>query len=487
MAFTSFGTNRAVLGAQRQYDLFDKDYTQTLAKTASALEINKPSDAPAKFRLAESLQTQLRGYKQTKANSENAIGYMRAMESGLDSVLQNMNRIKTVLIRSMNDVTRDEYSKTVDQDEIQRALTEIDHVFSTTSFASKPIFQQKSLVGQSNNPEFTVVKVGDKTRPTEGEGYNIKVVQYPTRSFLETSTDFNLQERLESPLEITFVAGNQKETFSLAARQGLSQIDQQLNSFFTEKSLPLQARIEDGRLKVEHQEYGRQASFSAFSNIDAFWASSNGQLLVARPGLDMVADVEGERLLGKGNLLIGKQGGKTDGLELLWQKQQQPALEGEENLDGQEQPAVTVEQDPLFFHIYQQQGGYKKFFMPPLGSHELGLNVDNKSGIKSLQEINAQDFQTSGDSLLVLEKSLNDVTELRGKIGIFQRHFLEPAFQNQLMDNELFYAAEGSIKDADMARNLADLTKQKIQASAINNIMRNGHTEQRQYLRLLRF
>ena len=115
----------------------------------------------------------------------------------------------------------------------------------------------------------------------------------------------------------------------------------------------------------------------------------------------------------------------------------------------------------------------------------LGTNVPNLSGFGSLADIDVSNFQRAGDSLLMVDKAVNDIAAERGKLGAFQKNSLETNLSNLRVANENLVSSESVIRDTDMAKEMAVFTRDQIKTQASSAMMAQANQVSANVLKLL--
>jgi flagellin len=102
---------------------------------------------------------------------------------------------------------------------------------------------------------------------------------------------------------------------------------------------------------------------------------------------------------------------------------------------------------------------------------------------------------TGGDNSLVAGKAreassiidlaINQVTQLRGRLGSFERNTLQTTVRSQQIALENLTAAESTIRDADFAQETADLTRAQVLQQAGTSTLALANSQAQNVLSLL--
>ena len=111
----------------------------------------------------------------------------------------------------------------------------------------------------------------------------------------------------------------------------------------------------------------------------------------------------------------------------------------------------------------------------------------NKSEFQSLQDINVaiDPEQGSMDALKIIDKAVTQVAVVRGELGAFQRNTLESNLSSLQIAAENMTAAESTLRDSDMAQELATFTRNQIMSQSATAQLAQANAMPQNVLRLL--
>jgi flagellin len=136
----------------------------------------------------------------------------------------------------------------------------------------------------------------------------------------------------------------------------------------------------------------------------------------------------------------------------------------------------------LAFQIGANRGQMVSIDLPSVATTELAKGVSNQSGFASLADVDVTTGQGAQDAMAVIDTAIEEIAVARGEMGAFQKNTLESNLTSLRIHTENLTAAESSIRDADIAVELAAFTRNQImtqsataqlaQANALpNNVM----------------
>ena len=147
-------------------------------------------------------------------------------------------------------------------------------------------------------------------------------------------------------------------------------------------------------------------------------------------------------------------------------------------LDGSGQAAVEVpeaaaeaaaeaasagkDSKSLAFQIGANRGQMVSIDLPSVATTELAKGVSNQSGFASLADVDVTTGQGAQDAMEVIDTAIEEIAVARGEMGAFQKNTLESNLTSLRIHTENLTAAESSIRDADIAVELAAFTRNQI-------------------------
>ena len=111
--------------------------------------------------------------------------------------------------------------------------------------------------------------------------------------------------------------------------------------------------------------------------------------------------------------------------------------------------------------------------------------MPNKSNFMSLADIDVRNEQGAQDALAIIDQALTEVASVRGELGAFQKHTLESNLTSLQVAVENMTAAESTIRDTDMAQELATFTRNQIMTQSATAQLAQANAMPQHVLRLL--
>jgi flagellin len=116
----------------------------------------------------------------------------------------------------------------------------------------------------------------------------------------------------------------------------------------------------------------------------------------------------------------------------------------------------------LAFQIGGEKGQMVSASLPNVATNRLALGVENTSGFNSLADLDVTTGQGAQDAMGVIDKAIEEIAVARGDLGAFQKNTLESNLTSLRIHTENLVAAESTVRDADMAVELAAFTRNQI-------------------------
>ena len=151
----------------------------------------------------------------------------------------------------------------------------------------------------------------------------------------------------------------------------------------------------------------------------------------------------------------------------------------------------TSIQEGLRFHVGPNAEHMASTSIRDMSTNQLGRitvpegELPNKSNFMSLADIDVRNEQGAQDALAIIDQSLTEVATVRGELGAFQKHTLESNLTSLQVAAENMTAAESTIRDTDMAQELATFTRNQIMTQSATAQLAQANAMPQHVLRLL--
>jgi flagellin len=151
--------NVPALNAHRYYSVNQSNATKSIAKLSSGYRINSAADDAAGLAISEKMRAQIRGLTMASKNAQDAVSLIQTAEGGLQEIDNMLQRIRELVVYASND-TQDNSAGTLGstygdrqkiQDEINQLTAEIDSMAERVEFNKKKLINGSLSAGYVND------------------------------------------------------------------------------------------------------------------------------------------------------------------------------------------------------------------------------------------------------------------------------------------------------------------------------------------------
>jgi len=490
MALT-VNTNVSSLNAQRNLSTSQASLTTSMQRLSSGLRINSAKDDAAGLSIGERFTSQIRGNEQATRNANDGISLAQTAEGDLDQVTNNLQRIRELAVQSSN-ATNSASDRASLNNEATQLIAEIDRVASNSSFNGTKLldgsFTAKSFqVGANNtaNDRITINSIAD-ARAT-GLGSNILsaggTVMGTTKAAAVDLTGGNTIA-IEAGLTVNTANGGTTAAFGYAANADAKAIAAAINTNAATVGVTATA--------------SNSATLSALSAAGtvSFTLGGTGSAAISAAITDptdltaLVGAINGAAGTTKVTASFTSTSSK-DSITLT-------SADGSDiSVLNYANTSAVVGDTLAFSGVTLTEGGSDSSIK--VGS----VSLDSSKGAITLSGQNADVFNTATSTfssvasvsltsaanaqatLAVIDAALSQVNVSRGDLGAYQNRF-DSTIASLQTTNENLTAARGRIKDADFAKETANLSRAQILQQAGTAMLAQANQSSQGILSLLR-
>ncbi|MBY0123473.1 flagellin [Bacillus sp. S/N-304-OC-R1] len=445
--------NIQALNAYRNLYQNQFNTSKNLERLSSGLRINRAADDAAGLAISEKMRSQIRGLKQAERNSLDGVSLMQVAEGAMTEVHSMLQRMRELSVQAAND-TNTTSDRTAIQLEIDQLIKEIDSIAAKTEFNTRKLLDGSSAADtqfftgeQSKTNIKNVPIVTDPSMPSAE--YEIEVA----------SGSINIVNQLNQPgagiSDKDVLTVNDTKGANLAFGEYtivVSKSDKEGESATIEVFDPdgfsigqLAANIGSASgagVKTIGTETGRQVEINTklITGTGTAKIQVEAELSVGVSRVDKVSGSSVSTPITFEKKLTTKNGKITHGgLEMEF---------GANVTAGKSQFQLTNK--ALAFQIGANTGQSLNIDVPQLSTVKLGID-----------EINVLDHDSANNAIFKIEQAINQISATRAKLGATQNR-LEHTINNLQVTNENLTSAESRIRDADMALEMTEFTKNNI-------------------------
>jgi len=477
---SAINTHRSVLNNSNAQE-------KTMEKLSSGLKINRAADSPAQLQISENLRAQGAGLRQAIDNSEMAVSLVQTAEAGLSEVSRALIQARQLAVHAGNEGVNDPNMMLADQREFDNILEQINRVASSTQYGQNYLLDgSRSGNGLTIGNDLEFVEAGVKASSSGTGGYDITIKHAATRSF-QSGTVALTQAMIDAGEQITISEGGRVVNFKTVKGQSVEQTMNDLTAAIDEAGVQLDlirapSSTTDSHvpqmISLRHKKFGSEHTFQVASNTVGLVSSkSNINDLIAN-GTDVVGEIGGEETIGKGQTLTGAVGaGTTEGIKIRYT--------GETAPPGGKAGTITFVQNSLTFQIGGNANQFSQFSLRSMKAADLGRGESNTSGFKALDEVKMLSSAQAQSAIAVIDKAIEEVNSNRGEMGAFQKNNLESNLNYLRIAHENTVSSESVVRDADMAEEMAQFTRNQIMTEASTAMLAQANQSSMTVMKLL--
>jgi len=453
--------NIGAINGHRLLTLNDRLMTQSLEKLSSGQRINRASDGPASLIISEQLRAQVASIKQSITNSETAVSMLQTSEAALMEVNQLLTNMRQLAIHASNEGANDKNMLEADQLEVKNSLETVDRITRQAQFGTKKLLDGSTGangVGTGAGVEF--LSATPLTRASAVEGYEVRVFQLGERARLVGKSALT-QEMIDRGEQVAISEGGKTMHFISTKGDSAEQVFGKLRAELEGSGLDLRMVVHDDKtVEFVHNQYGSKFDFSVSSSTAGFLSQEALTMQRASSGKDIEGSIGGQFAVGDGRVLTGGAGTRVDGLKVLY-----TGTKLTDRGAGPDAPSagrVTVYQNSPIFQVGPNPGQSASVGLLNTNTRNLARGVVNDAGYENLNQIDVRSLKGAQSALVMVDHAMNELNSIRAAMGAFQKNALEANLRQLRVNFTELTNAESVIRDADMAEEIVDFTRNNI-------------------------
>lgn len=507
-------TNVQSLIAQRVLSQNNKSLSQSLERLSTGLRINRGKDDPAGLIASENLRSEKAAINGAISNAERADQVVNIAEGGLQEVSGLLTDLQGLITATANKAGISQAEKDANQLQIDSILQTIDRIASATSF------QGTKLLNGTYDYQTTAVSANVTDFRVNGAklnvGQTLAVTAVVTTSaqqgglYLSTGATLNLNNGVNSAFTIEISGNLGSRQLSFASGTTTATIAAQINSFTAVTGVAATVRASGGTqgVNLTSSDFGSDSFVSAKvinaaniqgANVGIYnkqaqtFTAVNTTIVSAFSGTVATNGYRdlGQDLVGTINGIAATAKGKTASINTDF-------------LNTTITFSTTAAQARGTKNAFTITGGGADFQLA--GDVNIGSKVAIGIGDVAARKLGTSDVSgtlrflsdlasgktlnvASGDitnAQKVVSQAITNITQLRGRLGAFQKNTVGATIRSLSVSLENTTAAESTIRDADFAYETAGLTRSQILVSAATNILGLANSAPQSALQLLR-
>ncbi len=503
--------NVKAYNAHRNLQTNHANLAKNLEKLSSGVKLNRASEGPAAFMISEHMRSQIAGLNQAIDNSETAVSMIQTTDANMSTVGDLLNNMRQLAIHAANEGVNDTAALQADQAEVDNILQTIGRISAQAQFGNKKLLDgSMETTGVTSGNDLEFVNANLATGDSREDGFAVNITQIATKSEV-MGTETLTQEIINAGETLTVIEEGKMAVYTTNRDDTTDTTVKNLQAEVNRQGLSIDVKLDaGGRINLVHREYGSDARFQVSSDTAGILSKEAGDIDVATLGLNIKGTINGESCTGQGQVLTGVDNSKCiDGLSVRYFGDGKdvflpPLCEVNDLVDeseaGEGTPRPTngdlpeegvnvgrvyVTQNGTKFHIGGNKFQTVGLSVKSVNPETLAQNVNNYSGFTCLADVDLTNFQGAQDTLLLVDQAIDDILKNRGDLGAFQKNTLESNLSNIRIANENLVSSESIIRDTDMAKEMADFTKNQIMSQSSNAMLAQANQIPENVLQLI--
>ncbi|MDR3593986.1 flagellin [Clostridium sp.] len=441
--------------------------SKSMAKLSSGNAITTAADDAAGLSISEKMKGQIRGLDKASSNAQDGVSLVQTADGALSETTSVLQRMRELAVQSSND-TNTTADRAAIQTETDQLTKQIDNIANTTQFNTKNLLN--GTIGNAANitNDGLTLKTAQVTDSTlAADTYTVKNTAAAT---LGTNISTNTTGITSGQLTLTSgnIAGLQLGNYTMTVAN-----DATAGNF---------------DVTLQDKNGTTVASSNTVTTAGGTLAGANGQKFTIGAAAGIQAGTMNFNLnatyAGAGDFNIKNSGGGTDyssaaNLTITDSNFSAGGMQFDMTTDTALAAAgttstVTTTNNALTMQIGANSGQTMKVAIGDMTSTALGVNkldLTTQAGAES--------------AITAIDAATASVSNTRATLGAYQNR-LESTINNLGTTSENLTSAESSITDVDMAKEMANYSKNNILSQAAQAMISQANQQPQQILQLLR-
>jgi flagellin len=460
-------TNVSSLIAQRVLRKNNDGLNTSLQRLSTGLKINSGADNPAGLIASENLRSEKAGITQAIDNAGRASNIIGTAEGGLSEVSNLLTELQSLVSQSANSGGLSTEEVAANQLQVDSILNTINRISQATAFQGKKLLNGNYAYTTSGvtSTQFDNVQV-NAARVPDGGTINV-VVQVTTSA--QTGKITYSAGALTDNVTIEVAGNTGTEQLSFASGTTVSSIATAINAVTT--ATGVSAAVSGTDLVVNSTKFGSDQFVSLKTVSGTFTPDTTKD-----SGQDASITINGAEA-------------QADGLAVSYRSSNLDVefdLDSSFNLPGTGTFSITGGGASFSLGSKVSESDKASVGIQSVSTGSLGdANDGYLSALASGGDasLNSENLVTAQK---IIDKAIKQVSQLRGRLGAFQKFTIGSTINSLGVAFENASAAESAIRDTDFAEETANLTRSQILAQAATTVLAQANASPQAALSLLR-
>ena len=409
--------------------------TKSLAKVSSGMKINGAADDASGYAISERMRVQIRGLDQANSNTQNGSSMMKVAEGAVSSTVDILKTLKEKVINAANDTNTDSDRATI-QKELDQSIDQINDNANVT-------YNGKLLVDGSHNSE-----VKATTTTMTNQSLSTDTAASTAFSAMKDRNGNSLNINSMDKVTISFVKQGKTYSTSVSATANLSTLIDKANS---QSSNAFSTTIQAGSY------IGKDVAGDTVATADATAAIS-----IAAGSASVKHQISGITI-------------SVTNTKGAVQKSANAVLDNfSESIRAQNKSTDNA----MVLQVGTKANQSIKVGLTDMRAEALGLQSSSGANI----QIGTQ--QQANAAISVLDNAVAKALDQQTTIGSIESR-LEYTSANLTTASENVQSSESTIRDANMAKEMTEYTKNNVLMQAAQSMLAQANQSSSSVLSLL--
>lgn len=431
--------NMSALSTLNTLNKNTKALSKSLQKVSSGMKINSAADDASGYAISERMRVQIRSLDQANSNAQNGGSMMKVAEGAVSSTVEILKTLKEKAVNAANDTNTDADRQTI-QKELDQSIDQINDNANVT-------FNGQYLVDGSKNSKTSVTCTALTNQSlAEGTANSTRLTDLKARN--------NDSLNIQSTDTITVSWVKDGKTYTASTKVGSLSLEGALNA------------MKDGSQNLS-ADISLSAGKTSFIAVDG-----SGNSVYTASGESSITITS--KVTGINGQISGFTISITDNTGAV-RKSANAALDAfDETLRAQN----ASEDNSINLQIGTKANQTIKVGLTDMKAQALGLQGKDNTTIQvgNQEQANA--------AINVLDAAIQKALDQQTTIGAVQSR-LEYTQSNLTTASENVTAAESTIRDADMAKEMTEYTKNNVLMQAAQSMLAQANQNSSNVLSLL--
>ena len=449
--------NMSALSTLNTLNKNTKALSKSLQKVSSGMKINSAADDASGYAISERMRVQIRSLDQANSNAQNGGSMMKVAEGAVSSTVEILKTLKEKAVNAANDTNTDADRATI-QKELDQSIDQINDNANVTFNGQYLIDGSKNkqttatttiMTNQNLSADTNSATVMTDLKARNGDSLNIHSTDTITVSYVQDGKTYTSSVKLDGTAENSPIGTNATSTMTLGN---------------------IISKLTDGKVTIDN---GNNATADATKGATSFIGVDGSGNSVYTASGESAISISAEHS-GVNNQISGFTISVTDNTGAV-NKSANAALDAFEEQIRAQNKSVD---NSIVMQVGTKANQSIKVGLTDMKAQALGLQ--GKDG--STLSVGNQDKANA--AINVLDAAIQKALDQQTTIGAVESR-LEYTQSNLTTASENVTAAESVIRDADMAKEMTEYTKNNVLMQAAQSMLAQANQSSSNALSLL--